>query len=34
MGVDLPAIQELEQNSVGEKKNQRGTKSAKKSLEK
>jgi hypothetical protein len=34
MGVDLPAIQELEKNSVGEKKNQRGMKSAKKSLEK
>ena len=34
MGVDLPAIQEVEQNSVGEKKNQRGMKSAKKSLEK
>ena len=34
MGVDLPAIQELEQNSVAEKKNQRGMKSAKKSLEK
>jgi hypothetical protein len=34
MGVDLPAIQELEKNSVAEKKNQRGMKSAKKSLEK
>lgn len=31
MGVDLPAIQELEKNSVAEKKNRRGTKSAKKS---
>ena len=34
MGVDLPVIQELEQNSVAEKKNQHGMKSAKKSLEK
>lgn len=34
MGVDLPAIQELEKNSVAEKKNRPGTKSAKKSLEK
>jgi hypothetical protein len=34
MGVDLPAIQELEQNPVAQKKNQRGMKSAKKSLEK
>lgn len=32
MGVDLPAIQELEENPVAQKKNQRGTKSAKKSL--
>jgi hypothetical protein len=34
MGVDLPAIQEVEKNQAFEKKNQRGTKSAKKSLEK
>jgi len=34
MGVDLPAIQEIEKNSVAEKKNRPGTKSAKKSLEK
>lgn len=31
MGVDLPAITELEKNSVSEKKNQPGMKSAKKS---
>jgi hypothetical protein len=34
MGVDLPAIQELEKNPVAQKKNQPGMKSAKKSLEK
>jgi hypothetical protein len=34
MGVDLPAIKELEENPVAQKKNQRGMKSAKKSLEK
>jgi hypothetical protein len=32
MGVDLPAINDIENNSVAEKKNQPGMKSAKKSL--